>query len=76
MKKVNLSELRSNLREYVACVKNGESVEIQDRNIPVAHIIPLNISKKNKTKLGAGKGTVKFYGDILSSIMEDSWENL
>lgn len=76
MKKANLSVLRSKLKEYVTYVKKGESIEIQDRNVSIARIVPFVKQQKNKTKLGLGKGTVVFKGDIIEPIMEKDWEVL
>lgn len=74
MKKANLSDFRRNLREYITYVKRGETIEIQDHNVPIARLTHIDAPKTNKTKLGIGKGSIIFKGDILSAIMEDNWE--
>jgi prevent-host-death family protein len=40
MKTANISELKNQLSAYIQYVRSGEEVIVQDRNIPVARIIP------------------------------------
>jgi antitoxin (DNA-binding transcriptional repressor) of toxin-antitoxin stability system len=47
MKKVNISYLRSHLRETVSCVKEGQSVLILDRETPVAKLGPAPAPSEN-----------------------------
>ena len=74
MKKTNVASLRSNLSSLLEYVEKGKEIEIQRRNVGIAKIVPLHRTTVNKTKLGKGKGTVKFYADITESIMVDDWE--
>jgi len=74
MKKTSVAELRKNLGPALDAVQNGEDLQIEKRNIPIARIIPIKSVKPNKTRLGLGKGTVKFLGDVTASIMDSDWE--
>ncbi len=76
MKKANIADLRSHLSELISEVENGEEIQIQKRNVPVARIIPMKAVKKNATQLGIGKGTVKIKTDLTRPAMDDDWEML
>lgn len=41
MKRVKISELRDRLSRYLQEVRRGETIEIVDRNVPVARVIPI-----------------------------------
>lgn len=74
MKLTNVGYLRSHLGSLLDYVLKGKEVEIQRRNISIAKIVPLKKSDGNKTKLGIGKNTVKFKGDLTEAIMENDWD--
>lgn len=48
MKRVNISTIKNKLSYYISLVKEGERVEILDRNNKVAEIIPINHGVFNK----------------------------
>lgn len=76
MKKTSIAHLRSELSSVIDYVQKGKEVEIQRRNISVAKIVPIKRLTENKTQLGSGAGTVKFFGDITSPILEEDWDML
>jgi len=41
MKSVMVSELKARLSKYLARVRRGETVEVRDRETPIALIVPL-----------------------------------
>jgi len=41
MSSVNIGSLKNQLSAYLRRVKNGEEIVIQDRNVPVARIVPI-----------------------------------
>jgi prevent-host-death family protein len=41
MKSVKVSDLKAHLSEYLARVRRGETVEVRDRETPIARIVPL-----------------------------------
>jgi prevent-host-death family protein len=41
VKTANVSELKSRLSSYLACVQRGEEIIVRDRNRPIARIVPL-----------------------------------
>lgn len=41
MNKAKISELRDRLSYYLRKVRQGESVEVVDRNVPVARLVPV-----------------------------------
>src|SRR3989338_2365329 len=40
MKRAKISELRNHLSRYLDQVRRGEIVEVVDRNVPVARVVP------------------------------------
>ncbi len=78
MKVVNIVEFKKNLSKILSLVENGEEIEICKRNIPIAHLIPLQKRHiKNQTKLGCGRGTVHIMGDLTEPMIpEEYWEML
>ena len=78
MKEANIGELKNNLSYYVSIAEQGEEVEIQRRNKPVAIIIKAKNTVPNKTVLGCGKGSVVFGNTDLTEplIPESDWQML
>jgi prevent-host-death family protein len=76
MKAVNVAELRAHFGEYLADVVRGEEVQICKRNKGVARIVKLpGGSKRNGTRLGCARGTIRILGDIVSpALADDEWE--
>ncbi len=42
MKVAAISELKAKLARYIRLVKSGEDIEIHDRGVPVARLVPLS----------------------------------
>jgi prevent-host-death family protein len=42
MKQTNVSGLKAHLSEYLAAVRNGETVVVHDRRTPIARLVPLS----------------------------------
>ena len=77
MKIANIAEFKNKFSEYLSLVEQGEEIEVRKYNIPIAKVIPVHRSKKNKTKLGRGRGTVKIKGDLTEPLISvGSWEML
>ena len=77
MKIANIAELKNNLSKFLALVEEGEVIEICKRNIPIAHLVPLGHKKKNRTRLGCGRGSVKIHTDLTAPMIpEESWDML
>ena len=60
MRTANIGELKNQLSGYIQYVRSGEEVIVQDRNVPVARIIPftrMSMSEKDAqlVKLGIMK---------------------
>lgn len=41
MKQTNVSGLKARLSEYLAAVRNGETVVVHDRRTPIARLVPV-----------------------------------
>ncbi len=76
MKKTSTADLRNELSSLLDYVEKGKEVEIQRRNVSIARIVPIKHSSKNHTRLGSGKGTVTFLGDITETIPNEDWDTL
>ncbi len=74
MRKTNVISLRCQLSSFLDYVQQGKEVEIQKRNISIARIVPIQIHRKNQTKLGVGKGSVKILKNIVDPAMDDDWD--
>lgn len=73
--KTNIVDLRKKLSEMLDFVQEGGELEIQKRNVVIAKVIPISKdNKENQTKLDAGKGSVKFLGDVTEPVMEEDWD--
>lgn len=49
MRRIGVRELRQNASKYLRLAQAGETIEVTDRNVPVALLTPL--PKKPKTRL-------------------------
>lgn len=69
-----MATLRGQLSSLLEYVAQGREIEVQKRNISIARIVPIKRVEQNRTKLGSGKGSVKFLGDVTAPVMIDDWE--
>ena len=78
MKEANIAELKNNISKYLSLVEKGEEIKICKRNIPIAYLVPIAPDgKKNQTKLGCGRGSVKIKDDLTEPMIPDeNWEML
>jgi len=78
MKVANIAQFKNNLSKFISQVEQGETIEICKRNIPIAHLVPVATKqKKNHTKLGCGRKSVKIKGDLTQPMIpEEAWEML
>ena len=77
MKIANIAEFKNHLSEYLAAVANGEQVEVRKRNMPLARVVPVRQSGRNRTVLGCGKGSVVVKTDLTAPMLpEADWEML
>ncbi len=78
MKIANIAEFKNNLSKFLSLAEAGEVIEICKRNIPIAHLVPLEPkNKKNRTRLGCGQDSVKIHADLTEPVIsEKSWEML
>lgn len=74
MKKTNIAHLRGNLSSLIEYVLTGKELQIEKWNIPIAKIVPVGLAVENRTKLGIGKGSVRFIADVIAPVMDRDWE--
>jgi prevent-host-death family protein len=56
MERIGVRELRQNASRYIAQVKAGETIEVTERGVPVARLVPLHPSESARNRLvAAGK---------------------
>ena len=76
-KQATIAELEKGLAGYLAEVENGNEILICKQNVPVAKISPIITRRKNSSKPGNAKGTIKILGDVVSPcIPEEDWHML
>jgi prevent-host-death family protein len=44
MRTVNIGDLKNQLSAYLQFVRNGEEIVVRDRNLPVARILPIDLT--------------------------------
>ena len=49
MKEAKISEVKNHFSRYLALVRKGEVVRVYDRDIPVAHIVPVQEAAAGRT---------------------------
>lgn len=78
-RRANVTEFRAHLPEFLKFVRNGNTVEIQNRNVTVARLVPVEDESlvKNRSQPGCGRGSVLYMGDVVSpAIPESDWNML
>lgn len=48
--RINIAEAKAKLSQYVRRIKNGESILLCERNVPVAEIRPLGLIEESQAK--------------------------
>jgi prevent-host-death family protein len=46
MKRVNVTTLRTHLSRFLDAVRHGETIEIRDRSVPIARLVPVEPTSK------------------------------
>ncbi len=72
MTRVNVTELRQNLHEYLELVQSGEEISISSRGRPIARLVPaIEVKEELSQKLRRlREGAV--IGDVISPI-DETW---
>jgi antitoxin (DNA-binding transcriptional repressor) of toxin-antitoxin stability system len=78
MKRVNITEIKRHLSDYLKDVEARNDVGICRRNILVARMtaVPNDQPVINKTQLGCGRGTVTFMADLTEPLISPSEWNM
>ncbi len=77
MNVINIAELQNNPDKILSFIEKGEKVQIRDQSAPIAHIVPCGKKKKNRTRLGCGRGGVQINADLTEPMIpEENWEML
>ena len=77
VKVADIAEFKNHLSEYLAAVANGEEVEVRKRNKPLARVVPIHRTGRNRTVLGCGEGSVVVKSDPTAPMIPDpDWETL
>lgn len=75
MKIADVAEFKDHLSEYLAAVQNGEELEIRKRNVPLARVVPIPASRRNRTVLGSGRGSAIVKTSLTDPLIPlDDWE--
>jgi prevent-host-death family protein len=75
MKQAKISDLKNNLSRYLDLVREGETIQVLDRNIPIALITSISESKgilrKDRIRQMERKGLIRIGNPaLLKSILE------
>lgn len=78
MNVISAAEFQNDPGKILSFIEKGERIQIRSRNIPIAHIVPYKENnKKNKTRLGCGRGSVRINADPTEPMIpEENWEML
>ncbi|MCC6132621.1 MAG: type II toxin-antitoxin system Phd/YefM family antitoxin [Acidobacteria bacterium] len=71
MKTANIVDFKNHLSRYLGAVEAGEIIEIRRRNIPFARVIPLQLARANRTRLGLGQGSATIAGDLTEPLIDE-----
>ena len=77
MIKLNVHEAKTHLSRYLARLKQGESIILCRRNVPVAEIRPLPPSRGKKRPIGLARGTATLppsFFEPLPAELEDAFQ--
>ncbi len=77
MIEANVVEFKTHLSDYLKKVRDGEHIQIRNRNLAIALVSPVYHHPINRTRLGSGIDTVQIHTDLTEPAMdENSWEML
>jgi antitoxin (DNA-binding transcriptional repressor) of toxin-antitoxin stability system len=48
VRKAKIAELKNQLSRYLALVRRGEVVQVLDRDVPIAHIVPIREAREGE----------------------------
>lgn len=71
MIKLNIHEIKRHFSKYVDRVREGETVIVCKRNLPVAELRPIQRTSRQKPALGAAKGTFSIPAEFYEPLPED-----
>jgi prevent-host-death family protein len=75
-KQATIAELEKDLGHFLAEVEQGNEIVVCKENVPVAKISPIS-ARKNTSRRGNAKGTIKILGDITGPCIPlEDWEML
>ena len=65
---LNIHEAKTHLSRYLAKLRQGETILLCKRNIPIAEIRPLPPQRKAKRPIGLAKGKLKVPPDFFEPL--------
>ncbi len=74
-----MHDAKTNLSRYLAQLRDGESIVVCRRNVPVAEIRPLRPQRRQLAEPGRWKGAIKVPADFSASLPDallDAFEGL
>ena len=71
MIRLNIHEAKTHLSRYLKRLKNGETIILCKRNIPIAEIRPIPEAPKKKRPIGLHKGLVHVPDSFFEPLPED-----
>ena len=71
MIRLNISEAKTHLSEYLARLQKGETIILCKRNVPIAEIRPIKAPARGKRPLGLAKGKVTIHKSFFESLPDE-----
>lgn len=71
MIKLNIHEAKTHLSRYLKRISRGETILLCKRNVPIAEIKPLQLSRKDKRTIGLAKGQFSLQPEFFEPLPEE-----
>ena len=71
MIRLYIHEAKTHLSEYLAKLKEGETIILCKRNVPIAEIRPIKAPARGKRPLGLAKGRVTIHKSFFDSLPDE-----
>src|SRR5882757_7642239 len=71
MIRLNIHEAKTHLSKYLARLKEGDTIVLCKRNVPVAEIRPLSKPVKGKRQIGLFKGQIRIPKSFFEPLADD-----
>lgn len=71
MRKLNIHETKTHLSRYLQEILNGETIMLCKRNVPIAEIRPLKVTREEPRPIGLAKGMFEVTDSFFEPLPEE-----